>query len=121
LAGKETVMIADLADDHLLQDPDAVPEWRDVAVEVRERTRRPVPKIRSVEEKLELVAEEAGIAVIPLSTARFYTRPDVVTVPVDDLSPNVVSLAWLAGRGSCLIDDFSDIVANALLAEQESN
>jgi DNA-binding transcriptional LysR family regulator len=121
LAGKETVMIADLAEDHLLQDPDAVPEWRDVAVEVRERNRRPVPKIRSVEEKLELVAGEAGIAVIPLSTARFYTRPDVVTVPVDDLSPNVVSLAWLAGRGSCLIDDFSDIVANALLAEQESN
>jgi DNA-binding transcriptional LysR family regulator len=121
LAGKESVMIADLADDHLLQDPDAVPEWREVAVEVRERNRRPVPKIRSVEEKLELVAAEVGIAVIPLSTASFYTRPDVVTVPVEDLSPNVVSLAWLAGHRSRLIDDFTDFAATALVAQQHSN
>jgi DNA-binding transcriptional LysR family regulator len=121
LAGKETVMIADLAEDHLLQDPDAVPEWRDVAVEVRERTRRPVPKICSVEEKLELVAGEVGIAVIPQSTAQFYTRPDVLTVTVEDLSPNVVSMAWLAGRRSRLIDEFTDIASTALVAEQHSN
>ncbi len=92
-----------------------------MAVEVRERNRRPVPKICSVEEKLELVAGEVGIAVIPLSTARFYTRPDVLTVQVEDLSPNVVSLAWLAGRRSRLIDDFTDIAATALVAEQHSN
>jgi hypothetical protein len=35
LAGKEAVAIADLAGEHLLQDPDAVPEWRDIAVELR--------------------------------------------------------------------------------------
>lgn len=37
LAGKERVRITDLADDHLLQDPDAVPEWRDIAAELRNR------------------------------------------------------------------------------------
>lgn len=35
LAGKDAVTVADLAGEHLLQDPDAVPEWRDIAVQNR--------------------------------------------------------------------------------------
>ena len=31
LASKPMIEITDLADEHLLQDPDAVPEWRDIA------------------------------------------------------------------------------------------
>jgi DNA-binding transcriptional LysR family regulator len=108
LAGKESVHIADLAEDHLLQDPDAVPEWREIAIELRTRTRRAIPPIHSVEEKLELVAAGAGISVIPLSTASFYTRPDVVVVPVEDIGPNRVCLAWPATRSSALIHDFAD-------------
>jgi DNA-binding transcriptional LysR family regulator len=63
LAGKEQVSIADLADEHLLQDPDAVPEWRDIATELRDTGRRPAtPYYRSVEEKLEHVAAGPGTA-----------------------------------------------------------
>jgi DNA-binding transcriptional LysR family regulator len=98
LAGKPAIRIADLAEDHLLQDPDAVPEWRDLAVELREGRGRPAPHFRSIEEKLEHVAAGHGISVIPLSTANFYTRPDVVAVPVEDLGPNHVALAWPAAR-----------------------
>ena len=36
IADADSLLVADLADEHLLQDPDAVPEWRDVATEVRE-------------------------------------------------------------------------------------
>ena len=35
LAGKTTVSVTDLADEHLLQDPEIVPEWRDIATELR--------------------------------------------------------------------------------------
>ena len=56
LAGKDMVSIADLADEHLLQDPGAVPEWRDIATEMRTRRRRGAPVFRTVEEKLEHVA-----------------------------------------------------------------
>jgi len=66
-----------------------------------------------VEEKLELVASGAGICVLPLSTAAFYTRPDVVAVPVDDIGPSRVCLAWIAARRSRLIRDFAE-VASAL-------
>ena len=111
LAGKEAVPVTELAGEHLLQDPDAVPEWRDIALELRRPDRPEVPRIDSVEEKLELVAAGAGISVLPLSTATFYTRPDVVGIPVEDIGPNRVCLAWLAARESPLISAFADAAA----------
>jgi DNA-binding transcriptional LysR family regulator len=110
LAGKETVRIADLADEHLLQNPDAVPEWREIATEMRNRdSRQPVPVIRTVEEKLEHVATGRGIVILPRSTATFYRRPDVTCIRVEDISPNQVSLAWDAMRRSRLIHEFADL------------
>jgi DNA-binding transcriptional LysR family regulator len=114
LADRQSVTIADLAAEHLLQDPDAVPEWRDVALEMREGNRTEVPPIYQVEEKLELVAAGAGVCVIPLSTARFYTRPDVIPVPINDIGPNQVCLAWMATRRSPLIRDFVEVAADVL-------
>jgi DNA-binding transcriptional LysR family regulator len=114
LADRQSVTIADLAAEHLLQDPDAVPEWRDVALEMREGNRTEVPPIYQVEEKLELVAAGAGVCVIPLSTARFYTRPDVIPVPINDIGPNQVCLAWMATRRSPLIRDFVAVAADVL-------
>ncbi|MBD3139399.1 LysR family transcriptional regulator [Microbispora bryophytorum] len=106
LAGKDVINAADLADEHLLQDPDAVPEWRDVATEMATGSRGAGPQIRTVEEKLEHVAAGRGIVILPLSTATFYTRPDVVHVSVCDLPPNQVHLAWDATRRSPLIQEF---------------
>jgi DNA-binding transcriptional LysR family regulator len=117
LAGKEAIRVADLAADHLLQDPDAVPEWRDIAVELRTGERRPVPQINSVEEKLELVAGGQGIAVIPESTANFYTRSDVEAIPIEDLGPNHVAAAWPTGRTTALIKEFVE-AASSLLPEE---
>ncbi|WP_306185091.1 LysR family transcriptional regulator [Streptomyces sp. MK5] len=114
LAGRASVTVGDLASEHLLQDPDAVPEWRDVALELRGKRRPEVPPIHQVEEKLELVASGAGICVIPLSTARFYTRPDVIALPVEDIGPNKVALAWAASRRSPLIHDFAEAAAQTL-------
>ncbi|WP_245982795.1 LysR family substrate-binding domain-containing protein [Lentzea flaviverrucosa] len=114
LAGKESVSVTELADEHLLQDPAAVPEWRDIALELRKRDRPEVPHVNSVEEKLELVAAGAGISILPLSTATFYNRQDVIGIPVEDIGPNQVCLAWLATRRSPLIDAFVDAAASLL-------
>ncbi|MEV5386573.1 LysR substrate-binding domain-containing protein [Streptomyces sp. NPDC052721] len=114
LADRASVTVGDLASEHLLQDPDAVPEWRDVALELRERRRPEVPAIHQVEEKLELVASGAGICVLPLSTASFYTRPDVIPLPVEDIGPNEVALAWVASRRSPLVHDFAEAAAETL-------
>jgi DNA-binding transcriptional LysR family regulator len=114
LVGRKSVSIKDLAAEHLLQDPDAVPEWRDVALELRRRRRPEVPVIHQVEEKLELVAAGAGICVLPLSTANFYTRTDVIPLRVDDIGPNEVALAWVAARRSHLIHDFAQAASDTL-------
>jgi DNA-binding transcriptional LysR family regulator len=111
LAGKDTIAIADLADEHLLQDPAAVPEWRDVAAEMRDPDRPRAPFFRTVEEKLEHVAAGRGIVLLPLSTALFYTRPGVAYSHVSDIAPNQVCLAWEATRTSRLIQDFVAIAA----------
>jgi DNA-binding transcriptional LysR family regulator len=112
LAGKDTISIADLADEHLLQDPAAVPEWRDIATEMRTRRRRGAPAFRTVEEKLEHVAAGHGVVVLPLSTAVFYTRPGVAYSHVSDVPPNQVCLAWDATRRRRLVQDFAAIAAD---------
>jgi DNA-binding transcriptional LysR family regulator len=109
LAGKPGISIADLADEHLLQDPDAVPEWRAIATEIRTGTRGPQPPMRTVEEKLEHVAAGRGVVVLPLSTATFYPRPDTAYVPIVDIPPNHVCLAWDASRHIELITEFVEI------------
>lgn len=101
LAGKDTVRLADLAAERLLQNPDAVPEWRTVAAAPTD-----VPVLRTVEEKLEHVAAGRGIVVLPKSTATFYTRPDVTYSLVEDLPLNQVCLAWDSARRSPLIREF---------------
>lgn len=109
LAGKGTISIADLADEHLLQDPNAVPEWRDVATELRTRTRRPAPFFHSVEEKLEHVAAGHGVCVLPLSVAMFYSRVDITHVAITDIAPNQICLAWDSTRRSRVIHEFAAI------------
>jgi DNA-binding transcriptional LysR family regulator len=110
LAGKDAVGVADLAGEHLLQDPDSVPEWRDIATELRRPGGRPPePVFHAVEEKLEHVAAGHGIVILPLSVTTFYTRPDVTHVPVADLPPNQVCLAWDGTRRSRLINEFAAI------------
>ena len=109
LAGKESVALADLADEHLLQDPDAVPEWAEIATEMHTGPRPPEPRALNVEEKLEHVAAGRGVVVLPLSTASFYTRADIVHAAVRDLAPNQVALAWDATRRSRLIREFAEV------------
>lgn len=110
LAGKPAVTVADLAGERLLQDPDAVPEWRDLPHPHGDEP-PPRPTVRTVEEKLEYVAAGVGMVILPRSTADFYTRPDVACVPVEGVGPNQVSLAWSADRHSPLVEEFAGIAA----------
>jgi DNA-binding transcriptional LysR family regulator len=87
----------------------------DVAGErhLRYLQRAPVPGVagpqrplRSVEEKLEHVAAGHGIIVLPLSATQYYSRADVVYVPLVDAEPDQVYLAYEAARRSKLISGF---------------
>jgi DNA-binding transcriptional LysR family regulator len=107
LASRAEVALGELAEEHLVQDPAAVPEWATAASEMRRRSASSRTASRTVEEKLELVAVGRGIAILPLSTARFYRRPDVAFLPVVDLPPSGVSLAWQATRTNPLLASYA--------------
>ncbi|MDY7557744.1 LysR family substrate-binding domain-containing protein [Cryobacterium sp. 10C3] len=110
IADADSLLVADLADEHLLQDPDAVPEWRDVATEVREGIRRPLAAVRDMDETMELVAAGVGIVIVPHSIARLHSRKDLVSRPVEDVAESQVSLAWLAAETTEDIEEFIGIV-----------
>lgn len=104
------VSVADLADEHLLQDPDELPEWRDTATEVRTGRRRTLPPIGSIEDAIELVAAGVGIVIVPQSIARLHTRRDLVYRPVTDVAPTQIALAWVADGTTDHIEQFVGIV-----------
>ena len=93
VAAYEEIDVGDLADEHLLQDPDTVPAWRDLATEVRDGTRHPVPAM-TLRQAVESVAAEAGIVVVPLSLGRLHHRKDVVAVRVTGVPTTKVGLTW---------------------------
>jgi DNA-binding transcriptional LysR family regulator len=100
LAVADHLDVEALADFDLLQNPDAVPEWKAARLRrgLRVTAAREYPQ--EVEVKLERVAASRGIAVLPTSTATFYTRPDIVVRDVPGLAPSEVGVAWAAGHES---------------------
>lgn len=110
IAAADSVAVQDLAGEHLLQDPDEVPEWRDVADEVRSGIRRPLPKMRDMDDTMEQVAAGVGIVIVPHSIARLYGRKDVVSRPVEGVPETTIALAWLAEETSEDIEEFVGIV-----------
>lgn len=105
LTARQSLTLTDLAHLDLLQNPNAVPEWGDIG-----GSAATPPRARTVEEKLELVAADAGVVILPESTARFYSRPDVTYRPVTGLSPTQVALAMEADRTSAELRAVVDIV-----------
>ncbi|MFJ7249760.1 LysR family transcriptional regulator [Kitasatospora sp. NPDC098652] len=80
----------------------------------------PVRRTASLEEKFELIASGHGIALLPLSVARSYARPDLVHRTVTDV-PGVetclavpADLADLADRRGKPLRDFLEIAAATL-------
>lgn len=105
----DEVTVTDLADEHLLQDPDQVPEWRDVATEVRDGTRVEVPPI-TVKQAIETVAAGVGIVIVPMSVARLHHRKDVVHRPVTDVAESRIGLAWRRDLDDDRVETFIGIV-----------
>jgi DNA-binding transcriptional LysR family regulator len=85
-----------LPDDHPLAAAPSLTE-RDLDGEPHLRYLQPAAgstPLRSVEEKLEHVAAGRGVILLPQSATRYYSRPDVVYVPVTDAEPDEVLLAY---------------------------
>ena len=103
LAKKRSVRLTDLASKRLLQDPATLPEWYAIAAPEHRRSGQ---MAHTVEEKLELVAAQAGFVILPRSTTAFYRRPDVRVLPIKDIGPSQVTLIWDAATDNPARDAF---------------
>ncbi|TFD87809.1 LysR family transcriptional regulator [Cryobacterium serini] len=121
IAQAETVLLADLADEHLLQNPEDVPEWRDIATEVRDGSRRPLPSMRDLDETMEQVAAGVGIIIVPHGVARLYSRKDVVSRPVTDVADTQIALAWITRETTDDIEEFIGIVRGRSTASSRTD
>ncbi|WP_425826942.1 LysR family transcriptional regulator [Streptomyces fractus] len=74
----------------------------------------PTRRTSTLEEKFELVASGHGLALVPLSVARSYSRPDLTHIPVTDAPTIETCLAVPAGRRDKLLRDFLEIATEAL-------
>ena len=52
----------------------------------------------SEREAIEVVAAGSGVAIVPMSVARLFSRKDVASRPVTDLPTTSIGLAWLIAR-----------------------
>jgi DNA-binding transcriptional LysR family regulator len=116
LAAKPSLRLADLASRRLLQDPGTVPEWYAIA-DPEQRRACSRKAASTVEEKLELVAAQKGFAILPRSTTKFYRRPDVRVIPIDDAGPSRVTLIWDAAVANQARDEF---VTAALMCRDQT-
>jgi DNA-binding transcriptional LysR family regulator len=109
VAAYDVIDVVDLADEHLLQDPDEVPSWRAVASEVADGSRHPVPPM-TLRQAVESVAADAGILVVPMSVARLHHRKDVRQVPVTGVPTTQVGLAWPVDTDDDRVETFIGVV-----------
>jgi DNA-binding transcriptional LysR family regulator len=93
VAAFEEVEVEDLADEVLVQGPDAVPEWAAVASRDAKDRSATMPPMTDAE-VVEVVAAGGGIAILPLSIARLHHRQDVVHRPVHGVAGSRIGLAW---------------------------
>jgi len=105
LAARTTLTLSDLASRRLLQPPGTVPEWYAVA-DAEQRRASSRKTVSTVEEKLEGVAAQQGFAILPRSTTKFYRRPDVRVIPIEDVGPSRVTLIWNAEVADAVRDEF---------------
>lgn len=106
LAGKESVTVADIADEPLIRATDPVWNafWR---IDPRpDGSRAPDgPLAEGVEDKLELIASGQAVTIAPGAYGQGL-RPDLVTVPLHGVEPSHVVLATRADDNSRLVAAF---------------
>ncbi len=113
LARRDAVSIVELNREPLMWTRRAPRPWVDWwAVNPRPDGSEPAwgPENDNVEEMLEQVAGGAAYCIVPRSMTEFYPRPDLAWVPIADVDPLRVVLAWPERGAAVLAEAFAAVV-----------
>lgn len=105
-AGFVRLPIAEVAAEPVLRYADAIPAWNAFwcADPRPDGTQaKPGPTVHDMEEIVEYVRTGRGVAFLPDAVCTMFPRPGISYVPVTDIPPGQVALAWPAGRRTPLV------------------
>lgn len=83
--------------------------WRNFWLATDSRQGEPVrlgAEVSTVDECFEAILSQRGVAFSQASTQRFYSRPGLAFVPVTDIPPTTLSIAWRTDVDSQVVRDF---------------
>jgi DNA-binding transcriptional LysR family regulator len=113
LAGREHVSIVDLRDEPLVWTRVAPAEWVDWwAVNPRPDGSTPVwgPENDNADEMLEHVAAGTAVCIGAASMVEYYRHPDLTWLPITDVAPLRIVLAWSGDGLNPLVGEFVRVV-----------
>jgi len=113
LAGRAELSVVALNDEPIMWTRRAPRYWVDWwAVNPRPDGGEPRwgPENDNVEEMLEQVADGSAYCIVPASMTEYYARPDLVWVPLTDVDPLRIALAWRMRDASPLVAAFAAVV-----------
>ena len=113
LAKRESLTVDELNDEPIMWTRRAPRYWVDWwAVNPRPNGAEPRwgPENENVEEMLEQVADGSAYAIVGAAMTEFYARPDLAWVPITDIDPLRIALAWRARDANPLIAAFAATV-----------
>ncbi|MGW0657625.1 LysR family transcriptional regulator [Streptodolium elevatio] len=116
LAGRDKIAFAELLDEPFLALPATAGPLREywLAVDRRDgREPRIGATVSNAEETFAAIEEGSGIVLLAEGNAAIYRRPGVTAVPVADLSPCELALAWRTEDHRPVIRDFIDALVRA--------
>jgi DNA-binding transcriptional LysR family regulator len=96
LAARKVLMLADVLAEPIIAAPMSPGPWRDywILADHRSEPADVVDEAPTLDAELHLVSRGVGMSITSEAVGRWYRRPGVTFVPIADLSPCSVSLAW---------------------------
>ncbi len=119
LAGKESISLDDFADEPMVGYPGTTTAWSAFwRIEPRPDGRpAPLgPRVDTFEDKLEVIADGQGVAILPAGERRTALRQDLTSIPVEGIEPCQVVLATRVNERSRLVKAFRESAQTHLTA-----
>jgi len=110
-ARRTSVTLDDLARDKVLRPPSAIPAYLDESLVPKHTSDgRPIergPTFATIQEMFALVGAGKGMYPVPAHTLRYYARPDVAYLPIDNAPPFEWAFTWPASAATSRVLAFN--------------
>lgn len=112
LTGANNVEFARIADEIFVAMPEESAEQRDFWLATTNRDRPAIvgAVARNADEAFEAVAAGLGVVLVAHGNAVLYDRPDIVSIPVTDIPPAQLALAWRADDHRDVLRDVTELI-----------